>query len=69
MIDSFERKFDRKIFVPMQAKGCGILDRHTAWRFTKCMMVMHSPKNLHLKTCSGMAKKLMGGYVFRKKRS
>jgi hypothetical protein len=52
MIDPFERKIDRKIFGPMQAKRCGILDRHTAWRFTKCMMVMHSPKVLHLKTCS-----------------
>ena len=67
MIEPFERKIDRKILGPMQAKGCGILDRHTSWRFTKCMMVMHSLiKVLDLKTCSGMAKNIMGGYFGRR---
>ena len=70
MIDLFERKIGRKILGPMQAKGCGILGIHTAWRFTKLMMVMHNPKviHVHLKTCSGMVKKGIGR-IFRKKKS
>jgi hypothetical protein len=50
----------------MQAKGCGILGRHTAWRFTKCMMMTHNPKVANLKACSGMTKKVTGEYFGRR---
>jgi hypothetical protein len=57
-----ESKIDRKILGPMQAKGCGILGRHTAWRFTNCLMMMHYPNVLRLKTCSGMSINILEGY-------
>jgi hypothetical protein len=32
----------------------------------KCMMVMHYPNVVNLKTCSGMVKKVMGEYFGRR---